>query len=467
MKLYQEKKIQEKYIYRGICAGILTILGSIAFFIVWYKFVEVNNQTGHLLGRGNLLMALLIYIFVLGLMMHILGGYKIGVNRRTNILTAQIVAIFITDIGEVFISMAITGQYRFWKAFLWRYLVLFLVQSVILCLLTIAMIAWYRRIFPPMQVIEIVGKHHNALESKLDTRPDKYQVVKVISYEEKIDTIRKEILQYDAVLVNDLPSTAKNRILKMCFELDKRVYFTPKISDIIVKSSDDLNLFDTPLYFCRNIGMTWTQRVFKRAFDILLSVIALLLTLPILLGVAIAIKIDDGGPVFYRQKRCTIGGREFWILKFRSMVVDAEKNGFHPAGANDDRVTRVGHFIRATRIDELPQFINILIGDMSVVGPRPERIEHVRMYTEEVSEFPLRMKVKGGLTGYAQVYGKYNTTALDKLKLDLIYITNYSFLMDLQIIFETMKVIFQKESTEGFSEERITKIVNYEEEKHK
>ncbi|SCY45410.1 Sugar transferase involved in LPS biosynthesis (colanic, teichoic acid) [Lachnospiraceae bacterium XPB1003] len=169
---------------------------------------------------------------------------------------------------------------------------------------------------------------------------------------------------------------------------------------------------------------------------------------------AIAIKIEDHGPVFFRQERVTKDGKHFMILKFRSMIVDAEKDGkSHPAGEKDPRITKVGNFIRATRIDELPQILNILKGDMSIVGPRLERWEHVEQYTKEIQEFPLRLKVKGGLTGYAQVYGKYNTNALDKLKLDLMYIENYSLLLDFQIICETVRVIFQKESTEGFDAE--------------
>lgn len=147
------------------------------------------------------------------------------------------------------------------------------------------------------------------------------------------------------------------------------------------------------------------------------------------------------------------------MLKFRSMIEDAEKDGKpHPAGEHDDRITRVGRIIRACRVDELPQLLNIIKGEMSIVGPRPERVEHVQMYTEEIPEFVFRLKVKAGLTGMAQVYGKYNTTALDKLKFDLLYITNFSILLDLQIIFETVKILFQKESTEGFSEERVQEM---------
>jgi lipopolysaccharide/colanic/teichoic acid biosynthesis glycosyltransferase len=161
------------------------------------------------------------------------------------------------------------------------------------------------------------------------------------------------------------------------------------------------------------------------------------------------------GPVFFKQERVTKDGKHFMILKFRSMIVDAEKDGRpHPAGEKDDRITHVGSIIRACRVDELPQLFNIFAGDMSIVGPRPERYEHVIKYTQDIPEFKFREKVKGGLTGYAQVYGKYNTSALDKLKLDLTYIANYSVLLDFQIIFETIKILFQKESTEGSDSER-------------
>ncbi len=241
--------------------------------------------------------------------------------------------------------------------------------------------------------------------------------------------------------------------------MDKRVYFTPKISDIIVRGADELNIFDTPLYLCRNMGIPGWERCIKRGFDILLSLFALIVFSPVFLFTAIAIKLEDHGPVFYKQERVTLGGNKFWILKFRSMIVNAENDGKpHPAGEKDDRITKVGHIIRACRVDELPQLINILTGEMSIVGPRPERTEHVEKYTAEIPEFSFRHKVRGGLTGYAQVYGKYNTTALDKLKMDLTYIMNYSPLLDVQIIFETLKILFMKESTEGFTEDRIQEM---------
>lgn len=196
----------------------------------------------------------------------------------------------------------------------------------------------------------------------------------------------------------------------------------------------------------------------KRAFDIIFSIFVIVITSPIMLAAALAIKLQDGGPVFYRQTRLTKDGREFKIIKFRSMRVDAEKDGVArlSAGENDKRITPVGRIIRACRLDELPQFFNILAGDMSVVGPRPERPEIAAQYEKEMPEFRLRLQTKAGLTGYAQVYGKYNTLPYDKLQLDLMYIASPSVIEDLKIIFATLKILFESESVEGVAEGAVT-----------
>lgn len=446
------KKTEGKYVYRGACAIILTLIALVSFYIEWRDFVEVNNQTGHLTGLGNIGMALGIY----GLLYIIIGrglkAFKIGVNRISNVLASQVLTLLTVNCIEIFVSMAITGEFRFFWKLSAMFLIVFCVQSVVICSLVIPMIGRYRKLFPPLKLIEIYGEKAENLLYKFIDRPDKYIIAKSITFSD-IASIAEEIDNFDAVLINDLPANQKNRILKLCFEKDKRVYFTPKLSDILVKGAEELNLFDTPLYLRRNNGIPIWKLAVKRFFDIVLSVFTLVVLSPVLLIVALAIKHEDGGPVFYKQERCTIGGKKFMILKFRSMIVDAEKDGRpHPVTEDDDRITKVGKVIRACRIDELPQLINILKGDMSIVGPRPERVEHVERYKAMIPEFAFREKMKGGLTGYAQVYGKYNTTALDKLKLDLMYITNYSLLLDVQIIFETVKILFQKESTEGFSE---------------
>lgn len=168
-----------------------------------------------------------------------------------------------------------------------------------------------------------------------------------------------------------------------------------------------------------------------------------------MLLIAIAIKIYDGGPVFYKQPRLTRDNQIFMILKFRSMKIDSEEQGAQLAKKKDDRVTPVGRVIRRIHFDELPQIFNILKGDMSLVGPRPERPEIATLYGDIIPEFEYRLKVKAGLTGYAQVYGKYNTTPYDKLKLDLTYIETYSLKLDLKLLMLTFKILFQKENTEG------------------
>lgn len=201
--------------------------------------------------------------------------------------------------------------------------------------------------------------------------------------------------EYEGVIICDVPAEVRNKILKYCYDCSIRTYTTPKISDILVRSAEGLHLFDTPLLLSRNSGLTVEQRFVKRFFDILLSLIAIVVLSPLMGIIALAIKLDDKGPVFFRQDRCTKDGKIFSILKFRSMIVDAEKEGaVIPAIDNDPRITRVGRVLRKIRVDELPQLFNILKGDMSVVGPRPERVEHVRKYTEEIPEFKFREKVK-------------------------------------------------------------------------
>lgn len=448
-----------KYLYRGVCVLIYTFFATAVFYWFWHEYVKDHNNTGWLLGLGNLGMATGIYMVLYLVVGRWLHAFKVGVERKASVLAGQVLSLATVAFFEIFISCAITGQFRYFWDFVRIYALMFLFQSLINGVLTIPMINLYRRIFPPLQLIEIVGQYRNDLTEKINAVRYKYHICEKISCEEEEETIRGKIDPYDAVLLNDLPAERENRILKLCFAADKRVYFVPKISDVLVRSSEELNLFDTPLFMNRNNGFGLVQRGVKRFCDVVLSALALGILSPILLVTAIAIKAEDHGPVFYRQERVTLGGRHFMILKFRSMIVDAEKDGRpHPAEEKDDRITRVGHVIRACRVDELPQLINILKGDMSIVGPRPERWEHCEMYRKEIPEWDFRNKVRGGLTGYAQVYGKYNTAALDKLKLDLIYITNFSILLDLQIIFETLKILFLKESTEGFTEERISEM---------
>lgn len=263
----------------------------------------------------------------------------------------------------------------------------------------------------------------------------------------------------ETVMLYNITPGLKIRFTEPCIEYKKNFYFTPNIEDILEQGTETKHMLDTPLMKYEYRYEIPRKLVVKRILDVIFSLLAIIILSPLMLVMAICIRAEDGGPVFFRQKRYTKGGKIFEILKFRSMIVDAEKNGVQPSvGEEDPRITKIGKFMRRTRIDEIPQFFNVLRGDMSFVGPRPERVEHVDLYVQQIPEFRYRLSVKGGLTGYAQVYGKYNTSAYDKLLLDLMYIENQSTLLDFRIVLLTIRTIFQKESTEGFDETQSREI---------
>ena len=375
-----------------------------------------------------------------------------GQLNRVDLIIGQIISLFLVNfitylqlclIGNALLSPVPMGQ-------------LFGIQAVIAIVLILLYTTLYHRLYAPHNMLLIFGSRNGlGLKFKLDSRKDKYNVAGLISAEEGYDAIITRIPQYDAVILNDVAAPLRNDILKFCYRYRIRTYVAPKLTDIMIRGAKNISLFDTPLLLVKGTGLTPAQRVGKRLMDIVLCSFAMLFAAPIMAGVAAAIKLEDGGPVFFKQKRMTRGGREFDILKFRSMIVDAEKYaGAVLATEDDPRITKVGRFIRATRLDELPQILNILKGDMSIVGPRPERKVIADEYYKEIPEFAYRLKVRGGLTGYAQIYGKYNTSAYDKLRLDLMYIENYSLMLDIKLIILTLRIIFSKESTEGIDKQQ-------------
>lgn len=286
----------------------------------------------------------------------------------------------------------------------------------------------------------------------------KFVVQFTMRVEECIGREMRMLKDLDAVFLCGVHSRDRNIILKYCVSNGIAVYMIPRVGDVIMSGASRMHMFHLPIMRAERYNPPFEHIVAKRLFDIVSSSIVLLLISPVMLFVAVAIKAYDGGPVFYRQTRLTKDGRTFSMLKFRSMRVDAEKDGVArlSSGENDDRITPVGRFIRACRLDEVPQLLNILGGSMSVVGPRPERPEIAAQYEKEMPEFALRLQVKAGLTGYAQVYGKYNTIPYDKLQMDLMYIANPSILEDLKIIFATFRTLFERESTDGVAVGQIT-----------
>lgn len=270
-----------------------------------------------------------------------------------------------------------------------------------------------------------------------------------------LDDIDKLIDKIEIVIIcDDVSLECKNYVMDICLTEQKSVLIVPTMSDLALIGSKLNKIDDLPLLKVKALSLTIEQKVVKRVLDILLAAVGIVIASPIMILVSVIIKISDGGNIFYTQVRVTENGRQFKLIKFRSMKMNAEKlSGPVLASEQDPRITRVGRIIRATRIDELPQLINILKGDMSVVGPRPERPFYVDKFEKEISDYKYRTVVKAGLTGLAQILGKYNTTPEDKVKYDITYIKNYSIILDLKLIFQTVKIIFMKESTEGIKED--------------
>lgn len=421
------------------------------FSYSWYHFYADMMYTYRFYRRGNYVV-LALYAVLLFFFSNMYGSLKIGRFRRIEVLLSQYLSLFLTNV-VMYVVISLLA-FRFVTPF---YLfVVLLAEMLVSTIWNVIVIKLYNRIFQPWKILLVYGERPAAdLVYKVEARRDKYAIYDAVNINEGMEQIKKRILDFQAVIIGDIPAVERNDVLKYCYAKKVRAYVIPKISDIILMGADRIHVFDTPFMLSRGYTLSFDQRFGKRTLDIILSVLLLIAASPFMLLTALAIKFYDHGPVFYSQVRCTKGGKEFAIYKFRSMIVDAEKKGgVQLAKEHDERITPVGRVIRAARIDELPQLFNILKGDMSFVGPRPERPELIKEYSQEMPEFVFRMRVKAGLTGYAQVYGKYNTTPYDKLKLDLFYIENYSFWTDMKLILMTVKTIFKPASTEGIEQEQ-------------
>jgi exopolysaccharide biosynthesis polyprenyl glycosylphosphotransferase len=434
-------------------AGVGILANIIAYAYVWYKYYIFDVQVVFW-RRGNWVVVGIYAILIMFFMMTY-GGNKIGYLKPFEVFLSQVLAILASNLITYLqlsvmvvwfanikpIGLMTLAQILF--ALFWVYLSNFI----------------YRNVFPPRMLLLIHGDHDTEdIKRKFDSRKDRYVISEQININAGIKVIEDKILErFDGVILWDLDMTDRNELIKYCYGKSIRVYLMPKIPDVIIMGADRMNLFDSQILLTREYAMTIEQRFIKRLIDIVCSFLLIIITSPIMLLTAIIVKLYDGGPVFYKQVRLTKNNKEFKIIKFRSMRVDAEKvGGAQLAKKDDKRITPIGKFIRAVRIDELPQLFNILKGDMTFIGPRPERPEIAAKYIEEMPEFAYRTKVKAGLAGYAQVYGKYNTTPYDKLKLDLTYIENYTTWLDIKLMLLTLKVLFLPDSTEGIEEGQTT-----------
>lgn len=450
----QEKEAFKRLV-RLMLSGIC-LLGQVWIYtrFLYRDFFEPIKQNLRFFEKGEALF-IAIYVVLIFFFSNMYGGMRIGYLKNGEVIFSQIFATMLANIvtyGQV--SIMVTSLFDIEPFF---YMVVMQIAWVIVWINIANFI--YQHIFEPRQMLLIHGdRPYDDIVAKFGTRKDKYNITKCMSYRAGYDDLFLEVLEpYDAIVIWDIPVDVRNKILKFCYGHSIRVYIMPKITDVILKGAEQLNLFDTPILFTREYKMSIDQLFWKRFIDITCSLILIILTSPLMILTAMAVKFYDGGPVLYKQVRCTIGGKEFKIMKFRSMSVDAEKDGkARLASKNDVRITPIGKFIRVCRLDELPQLFNILKGEMSFIGPRPERPEIISQYVEIMPEFKFRMRVKAGLAGYAQVYGKYNTTPYDKLKLDLYYIENYSVWMDIKLMFLTLKILLMPDSTEGIESTQIT-----------
>ena len=416
---------------------------STSFFGVWQ-----NWYRDALFGkRGNYVVAL-VYVAALLVFGSVYDAFKVGIYRMHELSYSLSLAALFTNFFTYLILCLIARRMMNPLGMI----LLLVAQVVIIILMMYLMSHVYFSLYKARRVLAIFEHgNQNDIIKKVQIIRERFQLTKGITTDRGLEAIKREVDGYDTVLICDFDPTMKSEVLKYCYAKNKRIYLLPSSADTILNGSYQVQVFDTPVLFLHNGGLSMEQRIIKRIFDILLSLLGIIVLSPIMLITAIAIKLTSKGPIIFKQKRITRDQKEFCIYKFRSMKV-SDTNEVKKTTVDDDRVTVVGKIIRPLRIDETPQLFNILFGDMSIVGPRPEMKELVDDYSAKLPEFNLRHKVKAGLTGYAQIYGKYNTTPQNKLNMDLYYIEHYSLLEDVKLIAMTLKILFLRESTEGFSE---------------
>ena len=435
-----------------IVKGLSIVLATVPFLVCWFGYYA-GQMYIPFYAKGHLLMAAL-FVGLYTALARTYDAFKISVSRISDIVYSQGLAALMTDCVMFVVIWLLTRHFPA----LWPGLLALAAQLVLGVLWAVAAHNWYFVSFPPRRSVVVFDMRHGidelvreyGLEKKFDIQA-MYPIADCMADMNCLENV-------ETVFISGVQSHERNQILKYCVDRGIHVYVIPRIGDIIMSGAKRVHMFHLPMLHVSRRQLHPEQEMMKRLFDIVFSMTVLILCSPVMVVTAIAIKCCDGGPVLYKQERLTKNGEIFRVLKFRSMRIDAESDGVArlSTGDKDDRITPVGRIIRKVRIDELPQLFNILGGSMSVVGPRPERPEIAAQYEQELPEFRLRLQVKAGLTGYAQVYGKYNTTPYDKLQMDLMYIANPSFIEDLKIILATIKILFVPESTEGIAQGQTT-----------
>ncbi len=432
-----------------IVKGMIIASVTFSFIDIWVKHYpdSVFYQNGNYL-------IIFAFVMLFIILASAFKAFRIGIYRVHEIIYYFAIALFFTNMFTYF-ELSLIVEYLLNPIPL---LIGFIYQIIIVSIGSYCANSIYYTLYKARSMLAIFSDEEGfKLINQMGAIPDRFKIEIGINVNNTdTDEIKRLIDKYECVIICNIDGNIEKEIMLYCYTNQKRTYLLPSINDIIINNSYEIQIADIPVLLNRNRGLTYEQTIIKRTIDILFSVIMIILTLPIMILTAFAVKLQDGGPIFFRQNRVTRGGKIFNIIKFRSMIVGADKNikGVKKTKNNDDRITSVGRVIRRLRIDELPQLFNVLIGDMSIVGPRPENAENVYAYSKQFPEFDLRHRVKTGITGFAQIYGKHNTSPENKLKMDLTYIETYSLLQDLKLMILTLKTIFTKNSTEGFEKEK-------------
>ncbi|MBR5270268.1 MAG: sugar transferase [Anaerotignum sp.] len=446
--------LRRKNKFKIVLDIFINVLGmALLFAAIWVLFYRYNLQAGFLYKKGTF--ALIVFYSVLYfLFASLYGGHNLEYYRTTEIIYSQCLSMVMVN-AITWVQICLIDR-RFVAVL--PIIILTVLDIVFIVFWAVTAIRRFRsRNIPREMTLLYSGEPPYELEAKLKHYQYKFKVRKHVEVSGGFEDVIAQMDSEDGVMMGDIDPVLKDRLIRYCFERKIPICIVPNAAEIVLRSSYTISLLDTPVLVCRRGELSLLEEFIKRSFDIVVASCALVVLSPVMLAVAIGIKLYDRGPVFYKQKRLTIHGATFELIKFRSMIVDAEKDGVaRLAKANDSRITPLGAILRRYRLDELPQLINIIKGEMSIVGPRAERPEIAAQYEKDIPEFAYRLKVKAGLTGYAQVLGRYNTTPYDKLMWDLMYIESYSVLMDLKIIMMTIKILFMPESTAGVGENDVT-----------
>lgn len=429
------------------CAGVFFLIFGSKFY-----FMLIPTRTSFI--------TLGVFTLVYMMMNIIYGGFDIGKRKSKPIIYSFVLSVFFTDIAAHFfmciMNITVVHNGKFVYDYPLLLLLTYIIQIFIIVVFTYGGNYIYFSANKPHDSIIITrkGEQTDSIISKIGRYKKQYNITETVFIDDP--DILKKIDKADSIFFYNLSVPERNAFVEYCYHCKKDIYYSVELSDIVSLGSHRVYFDDKSMVYAPVKGLTFEQRVIKRIMDLVIAGFGLIITSPIFLITALCIKLEDGGPVFYKQERATYAGKIFNVIKFRSMKV--EDGSIHKSVTkNDDRITRTGRIIRKFRIDELPQLINVIKSDMSIVGPRPEMVENVEKYTKELPEFAYRQRAKAGLTGMAQIYGKYNTSPKDKLIFDLTYINEYSVWLDIKLIFRTLLVLLTPDkSTEAFEDNKKT-----------